>query len=96
MRLLLHFSSTAPTARRRCAPNPVVAGSTVLPPSQALVFFLAIAVDDIVFLLNELAEIQPDLRRRQPRISRISRIVNDLRRLDQVLGRQTAAVDANP
>jgi hypothetical protein len=29
MRLLRHFSSTVPTARRRCAPNPVVAGSTV-------------------------------------------------------------------
>jgi hypothetical protein len=28
-RLVRHFSSTAPTARRRYAPNPVFAGSTV-------------------------------------------------------------------
>jgi hypothetical protein len=33
-----------------------------LAAGQALVFFLAIAVNDFVLLLNELAEIQPDLR----------------------------------
>jgi len=37
------------------------------PASQAFVLFLAIAVDDFVLLLNELAKIKTDLRWVEPR-----------------------------
>ncbi len=53
-----------------------------LSASQALVFLFAIAVDDLVLLLNQFAEIQTDLCWRQPRITRVPRVVNDLRRFD--------------
>jgi hypothetical protein len=64
------------------------------PASQALVFFLAIAVDDFVLLLNKLAKIQTDLRWVEPWITRMACIVDELRRFDQVFRRQTTTVHA--
>src|SRR5258707_2981809 len=66
-----------------------------LPAGQALVFLCAIAVDDFVLLLDEPPEIQPDLRRCQPWIAWISCLMNDLRGLDQIFGRQTATIYAS-
>src|SRR5260221_13480610 len=65
-----------------------------LPAGQALVFLCAIAVDDFVLLLDEAPEIQPDLRRYQPWIAWIPCLMNDLRSLDQIFGRQTATIYA--
>src|ERR1700738_920512 len=50
--------------------------------------------DDFVLLLDEPPEIQPDLRRCQPWIAWISCLMNDLRGLDQIFGRQTATIYA--
>jgi hypothetical protein len=55
-----------------------------LSSGQALVFLFAIVVDDVVLLLDELAEIQTDLRGLEPRITGLVRVVDQLRRLDEV------------
>ena len=52
--------------------------------NQAFIFLFAIAVNDFIFLLNELAEIQIDLRGLEPRITGMSRIVNQPGCLDEV------------
>ena len=67
-----------------------------LSAGQALVFLFSIAVADVILLSDQFAKIDVDLRRRQPGITRMPCIVNDLRRFNQILRRQTSAIHAGP
>ncbi len=59
---------------------------------QALVFVGAILLDDLIFLGNQFCPLNRHLHRGQARIARVSGIVDQAGRLDQILGRQTPPV----
>ena len=61
---------------------------------QALVLLGAVAFDDFVLLGDELAEVEPERRAFQTGITRVSRVVEQFRGFNEVLGRQAAAVRA--
>jgi hypothetical protein len=65
-----------------------------LATNQAFVFLFAIAMNHVVFLCDQFTKIELHLRRGEARIARIPRIMNDFRRLDQILRGHAAAVDA--
>ena len=65
-----------------------------LAADETLVFALAVIVHQIVFLLDERDEIELHRRRTQSWVARVSGVVQQLGRLDQVLRGQAPAVHA--
>src|SRR5712692_9348881 len=61
---------------------------------QALVLLPAIRSDDVILLSNEALEVELGCGLRDPRISRVAGLVEEPRRLDQVLRWEAPAVHA--
>src|SRR5258708_24309300 len=61
---------------------------------DAGVVLIAIFGDQLIFLRDEFTEVDWQVDRREARVARVARVVDNLRRRDQILGGQATAIDA--
>src|SRR5260370_41397282 len=95
----LPFVATATTSPLSVTALPVESSTckhlnAVRVGDNALILLVAVICDDLVFLCDERGKIELHRSRAKPRIARVAGIMENSRGLDEILARQTTAVDA--